>query len=153
MFSVPCVCLCVCVHLSVCALEPLDLWTCKLAHTLLSNISQTSSKVIGQSDQGQKCKKSSFQPSIRKYGPRSGSQRSRSTVVGQGQMSQRSRSKVVSQGQSRLGSFVPPSTGGSTRGRFHFAGHFVFWQRKSPLSDILKSWPRYLPCRCTPVNI
>ena len=45
-----------------------------------------------------KCKNSSFQPSIRKYGPRSRSQRSRSKVVGQGQMSQRSRSTVVGQG-------------------------------------------------------
>ncbi len=40
------------VYVSVCALEanPLDLWTCKLAHRLLSNISRTSLKfkVIGQ---------------------------------------------------------------------------------------------------------
>ncbi len=130
MFSVPCVCLCV--RLSVCALEakPLALWTWKLAHILMFIISRTSSKVkvIGQMSRSPRSKNVKI-PVF-----------SLVSEEGQGQMSQRvkvngcrsqcqrcrSRSNVTkvkvygfrsssqSQGQSRLGSFLPPST----RGRF-----------------------------------
>ncbi len=84
-----------------------------MTHTLRTIISRTSTKVIGQGHQGQKCRNFSFQPEVflqkrwsKVKATRVKVKVTEVKVVGQGQTSQGSRSKVVGQGHRAKVKFV-----------------------------------------------